>query len=181
MMNSEFQEGAEGLREKAVPSPASAYAPIPDAWNRVTREIIRGAMEVHSVLGPGLLERLYEAALCHELSEARVAFERQLPLRMRYKSIELPEQRLDLCVERLVVVELKSVERVTDVDLAQLVSYQRAADIPLGLLLNFNTARLKDGIFRRVNPHATAIRALPRPRAASLSTSGPSVDSEFSA
>jgi len=153
------------------------YPPVPEAWNAITRKVIGCAMEVHRGLGPGLLERVYEEALCYELSIAGLAFKRQMPIKLRYKEIELPEQRVDLAVESLLVVELKSAERVPEVHLAQLVSYIRSADMPLGLLLNFNNALLKEGIYRRVNPSASAFRLLdPVP---ALSSSEPSGHSEF--
>lgn len=137
------------------------YRILPAAWNELSRRVIRAAMEVHRALGPGLLERMYEEALAYELGLQGIAFERQATVRLRYKSLDLPEQRLDLVVERVLVVELKAVERVPDVYLAQLVSYLRSGDFPLGLLLNFNVPLLKHGIHRRINPHATAVRELP--------------------
>jgi GxxExxY protein len=152
------------------------YRIIPAGWNELSSRVIRAAMEVHSVLGPGLLERLYEEALAHELKLAGIRFERQVPIRIKYKDLLLPEQRLDLIVEGWLVVELKAVERVPDVYLAQLVSYLRSGDFPLGLLLNFNVPLLKNGIYRRLNPQATAVRQLPmRPEV------DPESVSEFSA
>lgn len=131
---------------------------IPDAWNAVTQSVIGAAMKVHSALGPGLLERLYEDALCHELSLRDVEFERQYPIRLQYKGIDLSPQRVDLVVGGLVVVELKSVETVHDIHLAQMLSYMRSADLPLGLLINFNHLMLRDGIHRRINSRALAAR-----------------------
>lgn len=137
------------------------YRIIPASWNELSRRVIGAAMEVHRVLGPGLLERLYEEALAHELKLQGFRFLRQVPVRMKYKELALPEQRLDMVVEDLLVVELKAVERVPEVYLAQLVRYLRSADLPLGLLLNFNVPLLKHGIHRRINPHATEVRKLP--------------------
>lgn len=142
-----------------------AYAPIPAAWNDISRSVIACAMEVHTILGPGLLERQYEDALVFELARAGLRHERQRTIRPRYKSIELSDQRLDLVVEDLLVVELKSIERVPELHLATLVSYLRSADLPLGLLINFNVTSLRDGLFRRINARSTAIRSLPRPAA----------------
>jgi GxxExxY protein len=141
---------------------------VPRAWNEVTERIIGAAIEVHSHLGPGLMERQYEAALRHELGEAGLRFESQRTISLAYKTIVLPEQRLDLVVENLVVVELKSVEAVHEVHLAQLLSYLRAADLPLGLLLNFNTSTLVQGLHRRINPAAVR-RMLSDPPADSFS------------
>ncbi len=134
---------------------------IPAAWNDVTREVIAAAIEVHSVLGPGLLERLYEDALAYELVERGLRLERQRPIRLRYKAVEIGDLRIDLVVEDLVVLELKAIERVLDVHRAQLLSYLRSADLPLGLLINFCEARVRDGMARIVNPHASAMRQLP--------------------
>lgn len=125
---------------------------VPDAWNRLTESVIGCAMEVHSILGPGLLERLYEEAMCFEMRARGLEFQRQVPVVLKYKSIDLSGQRLDLVVGGLVVIELKSVEAVPDVALAQMASYLRSADLPLGLLLNFNVAHMRDGVYRRINP-----------------------------
>lgn len=131
----------------------------PEALNDVTGAIIGCAMEVHSHLGPGLIERLYEDAMIHELGERGLTVARQVPIAVPYKSITLSGQRLDLVVNASVVVELKSIEAVSQTHLAQLVSYLRAGGYPVGLLLNFNVARLKDGIFRRAN---TPLRRSPK-------------------
>lgn len=128
--------------------------PVPDEWNLLTRRIIGCAMEVHLTLGPGLLEPLYEDALVYELAQAGVAVRRQVEIVVPYKTISLAGQRLDLVVENLVIIEIKAVSTVADVHLAQLVSYLRAAALPLGLLMNFHSQRLKDGIFRRLNERA---------------------------
>jgi GxxExxY protein len=144
---------------------------VPDAWNAVTERIIGCAIEVHRTLGPGFLERLYEDAMAFELGAAGLAFIRQHPIRVRYKSILLSEQRLDLVVENLVVVELKSVEAVPDAHLAALVSYLRAADLPLGLLINFNVLQLSKGVYRRLHNGCSRFDAggpgLPPPSSAS--------------
>lgn len=149
-------------------------AQVPDEWNRITGEILGASIEVHTQLGPGLLERLYEQALCHELALRKVRVQRQHPIRLTFKGLELGEQFVDLVVENLVVVELKSVERVNDTHLSQLMSYMRSASLPLGLLINFNVARLKEGIFRRViTPNGQSptsmLEELPTPRPSALS------------
>lgn len=127
----------------------------PPAWNRITETVIGCALEVHSTLGPGLLERFYEEALCYELERHSVPFVRQAPILMRYKELALGNQFVDVLVADILVLELKSIERVSDEHLAKLVNYLRAGGYPLGLLLNFNTMRLRDGIFRRANTRAT--------------------------
>ncbi len=139
--------------------PTGGRVEVPDAWNRVTEQIITAAIEVHSILGPGLLESLYEAAMEYELKRAGLVIARQRPLRMKYKGIEIGDLKLDLVVNDLVVVELKAIEKVHPVHLAQLLSYLRSADTPLGLIINFNHTRLVDGLHRRINPDSTRLSA----------------------
>ena len=127
---------------------------VPEYLNKLSERIIGCAIEVHRALGPGLLERIYEAAMIHEFTLQGIAFEQQLPVSLHYKGVELVGQRMDLVVEKVIVVELKAVERVPDIYLAQLVGYLRAGPYPLGLLINFNTPALRAGIQRRVNTRA---------------------------
>ena len=137
---------------------AAGGIPVPVEWNSVTERIIAAAIEVHTLLGPGLLESLYEQALAYELKSAGLTVERQRTIRLKYKEIELGDMRLDLIVENLVIVEIKAIERTLDVHSAQLLSYLRSADLPLGLLLNFNHTRLMDGVTRRINPNCTRLK-----------------------
>ena len=117
----------------------------------VTKEIIGSAMEVHKVLGPGLLESTYEACLCHELSVKGISFVRQHAITVRYKGVEIDcGYRLDLLVEDKVIIELKSVDKLTPLYDAQLISYLKLCDINVGLLINFNVLLLKQGIRRKV-------------------------------
>ena len=117
----------------------------------VTKEIIGSAMEVHKVLGPGLLESTYEAFLCHELSVKGISFVRQHAITVRYKGVEIDcGYRLDLLVEDKVIIELKSVDKLTPLYDAQLISYLKLCDINVGLLINFNVLLLKQGIRRKV-------------------------------
>lgn len=127
---------------------------IPVEWNRLTENIIGGAIEVHRTLGPGLLEKVYERALVHELTLRGLRVERQCSVRGTYKGIELPEQTLDICVDKLVVVELKAVKGVEDWMIAQMLSQMRFGNIPLGLVMNFHAPILKNAVFRRVNARA---------------------------
>lgn len=146
---------------------------IPSEWNDLTGRIIGLAIEVHSILGPGLLEKMYEDALCVEMQRASVPFQRQVPVRMDYKGVLIGDLRMDIVVADLVVVELKAVDRVLDVHGAQLLSYLRSASLPLGLLINFNVSRLTDGVTRRINPHCALVQTLP------LLSSAHSASSEF--
>lgn len=123
---------------------------VPREWNDLTESIIGAAIEVHSILGPGLLERLYETALAHELRRRGLDVLQQVSVRLAYKDIALGDQVLDLVVGGLVVVELKSIESVHEVHLRQLVSYMKSGGYPLGLLMNFNVPQLRRGIHRRV-------------------------------
>lgn len=117
----------------------------------LTERIIGGAIEVHSALGPGLLESAYESCLCHELRLQGISFRRQVPQEVIYKGMTLDcGYRLDLIVEERVVLELKAVERLVPIHEAQLITYLRLSGIKVGLLMNFNIPALRDGIVRRV-------------------------------
>ena len=133
-------------------------------------------MRVHTALGPGLLEKLYEDAVCIELTDMRIPFERQKPIRLEYRGRFIGDLRVDLVVNGLVVVELKAIERILEVHKAQLLSYLRSCGIPLGLLINFNHETLREGLTRRLNDRCDLVRSLPR---LSLSPSEVSADSEF--
>lgn len=115
----------------------------------LTEKIIGFAIEVHRLLGPGLLESAYEECLCHELDRGAMVYRRQVPLPVIYKSVRLDcGYRLDIVVENQVIIELKSVERLLPIHEAQMLTYLKLSGIPTGLLLNFNTPVLKDGVRR---------------------------------
>ena len=117
----------------------------------LTEQMIAAAIEVHKHLGPGLLESAYEECLCHELSLRGLQFVRQVSLPVTYKGVKLDcGYRLDVVVEDKVILELKSVDEVTSLHEAQLPTYLRLSGKKVGLLLNFNTPVMKDGITRRV-------------------------------
>ena len=119
--------------------------------SELTRLIIEAAIEVHRVLGPGLLESVYETCLCHELNIRGIFFERQKALPVSYKGVMLDcGYRLDLVVNHTVIVELKSVDALLPIHEAQLLTYLRLSGLRTGLLLNFNCRLLKDGIKRLV-------------------------------
>jgi len=118
--------------------------------NNLTSRIIQCAINVHKVLGPGLLEDAYETAMCIEMDDAGLRYERQKTISAYYKGRLLGEYRMDLIVEDTVVVEIKSVERPIPLFEAQLLNYLRQANKPVGLLINFNSRLLKEGITRRV-------------------------------
>ena len=115
----------------------------------LTGLIIGAAIEVHRHLGPGLLESAYEACLAHELTSRGLGVERQRPLPVVYKGVSLEcGYRLDLVIENLVICELKTVERITNVHQAQILSYLKLSGIHTGLLINFNQRVLRTGIQR---------------------------------
>src|SRR5205807_10023684 len=117
----------------------------------VSHGIIKAAMKVHSVLGPGLLENAYQACLAHELRKARFKVETEVGLPVIYDGIKLElGYRIDLVVNDLVIVELKCVEEVSRLHQAQLLSYMKLSNKNLGLMVNFNVLHLKDGIKRMV-------------------------------
>jgi len=116
--------------------------------NIITERIIGCAIEVHRNLGPGLLETLYEDALCFEFDDSRIKYKRQIEIPAIYKGHELGCYRLDLLVENEIIVELKAVEIVNPLYKAQLLSYLRVTGKRLGLLINFNVPFLRDGIKR---------------------------------
>lgn len=116
--------------------------------NALTEKIIGCAIEVHRQLGPGLLESTYEAALAIELECSGIRFDRQVVFPVLYKGRNIGEYRLDLFVERQVVVEMKSVERFDPVFAAQVLTYLRVTGAKVGLLINFNSRLLHEGIKR---------------------------------
>lgn len=120
--------------------------------NELSYKIIGVAMKVHSELGPGLLESVYETALAYELKEMGLKVNRQVGIPMIYKEIKFDQGfRLDILVENKVIIEIKSVESIADVHYKQLLTYLRLSDKRLGLLINFNESHLKNGIKRVVN------------------------------
>jgi GxxExxY protein len=117
----------------------------------LTKEIIGAAIEVHRILGPGLLESTYEECLCRELALRKVQFERQVSLPVEYKGAKLDcGYRIDLLVENSVVIELKSTDSISPLFEAQLLTYLRLGNWKVGLLINFNVPVLKKGIKRMV-------------------------------
>ena len=121
-------------------------------YENVTGQIIRAAIRVHSALGPGLLESAYRACLSYELAKSDVRVEAEMALPVSYDGVDLDVgYRIDLLVEDTVIVELKVVSKLLPVHQAQLLSYLRLSNRPVGLLINFHEWRLTDGIKRFVN------------------------------
>jgi GxxExxY protein len=120
-------------------------------YEKLTEQIIGAAMEIHKALGPGLLESVYEECFCHELHLRRLRFQRQVTVPVIYKGVALDcGYRLDVIVEDTVILELKCVERVLAIHEAQLLTYLKLLDKPVGFIINFNVPVLRQGIVRKV-------------------------------
>jgi len=121
--------------------------------NSLTRRTLHAAYRVHSNLGPGLLESAYVSCLAFELRQAGLDVMMEVPVALVYQGVKLGEvgYRMDILVEKELVIEVKSLDKVAPVHLAQLVSYLKLSNRRVGLLLNFNVVSLREGIYRRVN------------------------------
>ena len=155
--NREEREEREGREGNRVVGSQSARLPArrPDSplsfeaeW--VMRQTIGAAIAVHRALGPGFLESIYRRAMCIELDSRSLSFDRERSIHVQYRGVEIPGQRVDLIVQGLIVVELKSVARLDDVHRAQLISYLRTTGLKGGLLINFRVRVLKEGLQRIV-------------------------------
>ena len=114
----------------------------------ITEKIISCAIDVHSLLGPGLLENLYEEAMEHELKSRGIEYKRQKELEIKYKGNPIGNYRLDYLIENKIIVELKCVEALKGIHIDQVLTYLKAENLRVGLLINFNVDKLKDGIRR---------------------------------
>jgi GxxExxY protein len=120
--------------------------------NQISSKIIGASIEVHKQLGPGLLESTYETCLAYELKQKGLKVDRQIALPVIYKDVKLDAgYRIDLLVENKVIVEIKSVEALVDIHTAQLLTYLKLKELKLGLLINFNSVKVVDGLKRIVN------------------------------
>jgi GxxExxY protein len=127
------------------------FAPISDEEERIAKDIVASAYTVHNTLGPGLLESIYEVCFCHELSKRGQSYRRQVVVPITYDGITFDEGlRLDVLVEELVICELKAVETMHPVFLAQLLTQLKLTQKRLGFLINFNVPLIKQGIKRVV-------------------------------
>jgi len=132
-------------------SPKKVFQPVPPDVEKVGKAVLDSAFKVHTALGPGLLESVYETTLTYEIRKSGLAVANQLPVPILYDGQKLEAGfRLDLLVENCVIVELKSVENMNPVYEAQIMTYLRLSEKRLGFLINFNVKRLKDGIKRFV-------------------------------
>ncbi|MBF0499661.1 MAG: GxxExxY protein [Candidatus Riflebacteria bacterium] len=120
--------------------------------NEITEKIISCAIKVHSAIGPGLLESVYERVMAYELEKCGLRIEIQKPISFSYENIVFDEGfRADVLVENCVIIEIKSVKKIEDIHFKQLLSYLKLSKIKLGLLINFNEVLVKDGIKRVIN------------------------------
>lgn len=155
-VNSEVESEANAYHVKvmcdSMDNPDKSFLLIePDAaLDALTRVVLGAAIEVHSVLGPGLDESCYEIAMTKEPEERGIPYERQVILPVRYKHHLIGEKRLDMLVDRRLVLELKAVETLTSLHKAQLRTYLKLTGCLVGLLINFNVPLLKDGGIKRI-------------------------------
>ena len=123
--------------------------------NEITQQIIGAAIEVHRELGPGIVEKVYEESLCHEMHLRGLKFARQQAVPISYKGVKLSVNLwLDLLIEKKVILDLKAKEEVTALDKMKLLTYLRLSRLRVGLIINFHVERLIDGVFRVVNRFA---------------------------
>jgi len=128
------------------------FAPIPEETEFLGKKALDAAYSVHSSLGPGLLESVYEACLAHKLRQQKVIVDAQVAMPIMFEGLQVETGlRLDLLAGNLVIVELKSVDNVTPLHEAQLLTYLKVTGLRLGYLINFNVVHLRDGIKRMVN------------------------------
>ena len=128
-----------------------SYQPLSQKEEDIATAIVDAAYKVHSALGPGLVESIYEVCFCHELKKHGLAFQRQMNVPITYDSLKLDAAlRLDVLVENLVICELKAVEEVIPLFEAQLLSYMKLLQKRLGFLINFHVPVIKDGIKRMI-------------------------------
>ncbi len=126
--------------------------------NEISSQIIGACIEVHKVLGPGLLERVYLECVCRELELRGIRYNREVPIPIRYKDVVIDAiLRADLIVEDQIIVELKAAKEIIPVYEAQLLTYLKLTNKRLGLLINFNVPLLKNGIMRLLNSHVSVV------------------------
>lgn len=125
------------------------FSPVDKSTERIAKQIVNAAFNVYSNLGPGLLEKVYEACFCHELEKSGISYQRQVDLPIMYDGILFKEGlRLDVLVENCIICEIKAVDVVNPVWDAQIISYLKLSGTRLGFLINFNVPKIKDGIKR---------------------------------
>jgi GxxExxY protein len=140
------------MDSKALINKEKIFQPIPVRTEEIAKIILDLAFKVHTALGPGLLESVYETCVMHELKGAGLMFESQITLPIIYNGITVESGlRLDVFVEKSVIIEIKAIEIIIPIHKAQLLTYLKLSGVRLGLLINFNVIHLRDGIYRVVN------------------------------
>ncbi|TAL27278.1 MAG: GxxExxY protein [Alphaproteobacteria bacterium] len=130
--------------------------------NLLSGKVVDAIFKVHKELGPGFLEKVYEECLCIEFSDRKIPFQRQVQVNMTYNGRQVPADfRIDLVVDNKILIELKAVEQLHSVHEAQMYSYLKMSGLPLGFLVNFNVALIKDGL-RRFVPKELRVSGSPR-------------------
>ncbi len=128
-----------------------AHPPLPPELDDLSRAVVDSAFKVHQTLGPGLLESVYEACLCVELTKRGISYETQAPVPLVYEGVDIEAGlRLDLLVEKSIVLELKSVDKLLPIHHSQLLTYLKLTNLRLGLLINFNVGMFKEGVKRLI-------------------------------
>jgi GxxExxY protein len=128
------------------------YQPLSNTEEEIARKIVDAAYTVHKKLGPGLLEKVYEVCLCHELAKRGLKYQRQIDIPIQYDDLVFDEGlRLDVFVEDVIICEIKAVEQINPVWAAQILSHLKLMNKRLGFLINFNVVLIKDGIKRIIN------------------------------
>jgi GxxExxY protein len=128
------------------------YNDLPVALDELSKSVVNCIFQVHKKLGPGYLEKIYEDCLCIEFEEHRLDYQRQRPVHIIYNGQKIPSEfKLDLVVEDKILIELKAVDRLIPVFDAQVYSYLKSSNLPLGFLVNYNVPLIKDGIKRFVS------------------------------
>jgi GxxExxY protein len=125
-------------------------SPLPQELENLIQKVIGLAIEVHRTLRPGYIESIYEKAMCYELDKARISHLSQIEILVPYKDINLPGQRLDLLIEKQLIVDLKTVDQIIPIHEAQIISYMKSQKIRAGLIINFKVRELRLGIRRFV-------------------------------
>jgi GxxExxY protein len=152
LLGGDEAEGAEEAEDAEAKSAAMTHANERLPINQITYRVIKAAMVVHSAIGPGSLEKVYDACLHGELERAGLQFEHQVKFSVAYQGLQIASAfRVDYLVENRVLVELKAVEKLHPLHRSQLLSYLKISHKTVGLLLNFNVLHLRDGIHRVVN------------------------------
>jgi GxxExxY protein len=148
--SSPLETDEKGVNRQDAKTPRKKNEPGAEL-DRLAHDVIGAVIEAHRALGPGLLESVYEEALCLELTLRRVPFARQVIVSVEYKENLVGEARLDLLVSETLILELKAVESIAPIHFAQLLSYLKITRLRLGLLINFNVPEVRSGIKRVIN------------------------------